>query len=144
MQQLKKITAKDVLGKIEIGNRMVVGGVAYGYFTKITNYGESLAIEGDFVAQNVQTGEQFTSPVIYLPNDTAASVTRRLDAREDQAECVELKLDISVVPSDKSKTGYSFLVSPLVTEETMNAKRAMAETLAKSANILEAPKANKK
>ena len=136
MKQLKKITCKEVMEKIEIGSRMIVGGVAFGHFTKTTTYGDSVAIEGDFVAQDIKTGKQFTAPVLYLPTDTALSVQKRLDEREDQSECLEIKIDVSVVPSEKSTTGYTFLCSPLQTEETMNAKKAMLDTLSQSANLL--------
>jgi hypothetical protein len=141
MIQLKKITSKDVLGsKITVGMKYLLGGVAWGHFVKSTSYGDSVGIEGEFVAVNPVTKEQYSAPVIYLPQDKAESLKNALDARQDASECIEIKVEISTVASDKSKTGYTWLVTGLKTEESMNAQAVMIASLTNASNLLEAPK----
>jgi hypothetical protein len=140
MKQLKKITSKDVLGsKITVGMKYLLGGTAWGHFVKSTSYGDSIGIEGDFVAVNPKTNEQFSAPVIYLPQDKAESIKNALDARQDVSECVEIKIEISTVASDKSKTGYTWLVTGLKSKESMNAQAVMIASLTTASNLLEAP-----
>ena len=141
METLKKITIKDVIGKPEIGKKVLIGGVAEKHQIKMTNFGESIYFTGNFVAVDPTSKKQFESNTIYLPGDVSESMARTMDKQEenDETPSVEFQLEVSVVASEKSNTGYSYMTREIETKESVNVKKKMADSLIQSCNLLESP-----
>lgn len=135
MNKLKKITMKECMNGVKVGKKLILGGIAYAYGSTSTNYGESIYIEGDFVAVNPDTKEQYSAPKLFLPPNTHDSLVKRLDNRKDQAEVIEIGIQIEVVESDKSVVGYTFLISPIETKETLDRRAAMVAQLSDAATL---------
>ncbi len=119
MRILKKISAKNIMGKIPVpqeGETIDLFQV-YGHASKCesidTSYGVAIKIIGQFEAFRADTGELFRSPTLYLPRPADEMIEEALSEAEGQ---VEFGFEISVVKAD-TKTGYEYLVSTIVEPE---------------------------
>ena len=119
MRVLKKISAKNVMGRIPVpeeGETIDLFQV-YGHATKCesidTSYGVAIKIIGQFEAFRADTGELFRSPTLYLPRPADEMIEEALGESEG---AVEFAFEISVVAAD-TKTGYEYNVSTIVEPE---------------------------
>ena len=119
MKILKKISAKNIMGKIPVpqdGETIDLFQV-YGHASKCesidTSYGVAIKIIGQFEAFRSDTGELFRSPTLYLPRPADEMIEEALSKTEGQ---VEFAFEISVVAAD-TKTGYEYAVSTIVEPE---------------------------
>lgn len=143
--QLKTLTMKNIGIDIPVGggkylNKLVmaVHAVCTGYFYKATQYGENIALVGEFNAINPETGECYFANVAYLPADFAEMIKGKLDARKDQNEIVEFSAGITPVTSAKGARGYTFVAQPIQTAEVYNRRRAMLDQLMNKVQALPA------
>lgn len=133
VKQLKKISVKELFGLkrgddgaanikklIETGHEKIfrISGYVTGVASKNTQYGESVALLGQFIAQNLVTGELFKSSKAYMTKDFAENVAGQFKSRSDQNNGIEFKAEVSVVKDSSVATGYSYVVNPIETEET--------------------------
>ena len=151
LNSVKTLSLKEIGIKIPKGNIgdyvgktvAVLTGVVNGYFFKNTNFGESICLTGQFMIANALTGEVYDGGQIYLPADFAKQVAQRLD-KSAAGEVVELnKLEIHVAASERSSTGYTYIVRNMSTLETVNKKKAMAAELLSGLKALPAPEVKK-
>ena len=146
---LKKITLKDILG-IERGADVkaimlehaaketelaAIAGDVRGYGGKTTQFGESLFLVGDFVAQNRVTGEVFKSQRAYLPKDATEAVVARFNSRKGDDEYVNFTLIVKVI-KDKSAMGFTYVCEPVRDARSVTREAELLATFA----ALPAPK----
>jgi len=144
---VKTLSLKEIGIKIPKGNIgdyvgktvAVLTGVVEGYFFKMTTFGESICLTGQFMVANALTDEIFEGNAIYLPNDFAKTVTQKLDKAQAGDTLALNKLEIHVAPSKRSSTGYTYIVRNMSTMETENKKAAMASELLSGLKGLPAP-----
>lgn len=76
-KQVKKLSVKTVYGLIDIKRVlnadepipvMYVGGTCVGYKLVPSPYGEATALQGNFIARHPDTGEEFNSSTLFLPD----------------------------------------------------------------------------
>lgn len=134
---VKTITLKEVIGEIPRGGGDFIGravmaftGKADKYFTKITQYGESVCLVGDFVAINLLTGEVVEGSQIYLPDELAQSVAKALDTKGDGSAVIfDSPVEILVAASERGARGYTFVTRGLSTPEAVKERENRAEKL---------------
>lgn len=147
MKAVKTLGIKTILGQtIPVGGGEYIGkvvaavtGIADGWFSKMTNYGESIALTGEFIAVNLETGETFEGSQIYLPDEFARKVAKTLDASEGGVVTFEEPIQIEVAGSEKAARGYTFVVRKLQTLEAVNRKAKMAEAMLQKVAALPKP-----
>ena len=106
MEIVPKISVKTVVGMIprpaeNAPRRLImriVGRVVGKPIEKETAYGTSLCFTGDFMATNLETGEDYRSPKAYLPGVIEGIVAAGVGVGENN---VEFAFDIGVEPSAK-------------------------------------------
>ena len=150
----KAITFKAIGIEIPVGggdylNKTIalVTGKASGYGLKLTNYGESVRLDGSFMIANLGTGEVVEGSSIYLPNDYAQSIANMLD-KNNGAEVLigdsETPLEIHCAESDKAARGYTFVVREASTPQVIASKNEMANALVNTMKKLPKPETKAK
>jgi hypothetical protein len=143
----KKLSVAKVFGKItavkvaqaenQVLKIMRVFGSATGKKTGVSDFGEWVALTGQFRAINPATGETFDSATLFLPDVALDLIVAQLDGG---AQAVDFAFDISAVADESVAVGYSYRASPLIEAE---AESPLARLEAKLASVpaLAAPKA---
>lgn len=119
---------KTYIGKT-LGN---IGGIAYSYFEVQTKYGASRGLKGDFVAQNPETGDLYSSEAIFLPSNATDLVVGQL--KEGSTEVV-INLTVKVAESDKNDKGIAYICDAPETEVRKNRRALMLEQFAENFNV---------
>lgn len=137
----KKISIPKVLGG-KINRRAVedapnsqidliqVVGVASGIKTGSTQFGDWVALTGNFAAINLETGEQFRSGVCFLPDVALDPVVGQLNSG---ASAVEFGYTIGAKANSEIAVGYEYYARPLV-EPDEN------DPLEKLVSVMDSPK----
>ena len=148
LNTVKTISLKTIGLKIPVGGGdflgktvALVSGKARGYHMKMTNYGESVCLDGEFVAINAITGEVFDGVALYMPDDFARALVNKLDKTENGVEFEGVQ--ITVAASEKAGRGYTFITRNVQTVDSINAKKAWAEKMLGQLKALPAPAKNK-
>jgi hypothetical protein len=102
---LKKIDTEIYLGRIY--------GVATGMEQITTQYGEAEKFVGEFVATKAD-GETGMASVCYLPQTVSTMLADMLRDRGEDLQGVKFGFDIFAEPSEKSATGYTWKIKPLM------------------------------
>lgn len=144
LNTVKQITLRGIGLKIPVGGGEFLGktvamvsGRATGYHMKSTNYGESVCLNGEFVAINAITGEVFDGVQLYMPDDFARALVNKLEKSEQGVEFEGVQ--IQVAGSEKAGRGYTFITRNVQTQESINAKKAWAEKMLSQVKALPAP-----
>ncbi len=90
-----------------------IAGVTTSCAVGQTDKGEFIRLNGEFMAVNQITGEQFAASQTILPSFLGQMLQSALSASEQ----VEFALSIGARKSAKSVTGYEFVARPLVNAE---------------------------
>ena len=90
-----------------------IAGVTTSCAVGQTDKGEFIRLNGEFLAVNQITGEQFAASQTILPTFLGQMLQSALSASEQ----VEFALSIGARKSAKSVTGYEFVARPLVNAE---------------------------
>lgn len=150
MNKIKTLSLKNVGISIPAGGGdfigktvLLVNALVEGYTIKTTNYGESVALQGEFNAINPISGEAYMSNVAYLPSDFAEMIQKKLDQRKDPGDIVEFSAMVTPVKSEKGARGYTFVMEPIQTAEVYNRRTAMLEKLKAQFAQLPAPEQEK-
>lgn len=132
IKKLKRISVKELLGfkrgddgAAEIKKLLANGvekifrikGSVTATTSKTTQYGESYALLGDFIAQNLLTGEIFESSKAYLPKSFTDDIVGAFKSRGDASSGVEFTAEVAIMTDTASGTGYSYDVTPIQTAE---------------------------
>jgi len=146
MKLAKKITVKGVCGDVKKNVLMLakdgvipngekiplmrVIGKANRFEIKKTDIGESVCLKGQFMATNLETGEETRAGSCYLPETAVEAVAGMLQGEVDS---VEFGFDISVVTDDSSVVGYVYDVLPLIEPQEDDAMTRLASSLPQAA-----------
>lgn len=146
INQIKTMTFKSIGIELPAGggeylNKVIalVQGSACGYTLKMTNYGESITLHGEFTAVNPETSEVFSSNTAYLAPDFAEMLKNKLDNRQDEMSSVDCVVEVLCVASDKAARGYTFVSRSPSTPEIVNKRQQIADNLLKVAGDLALP-----
>lgn len=111
-----------------------------------TQYGKSFKLIGDFVAENLETGECFEAGAAFLPKDAAEQLKAKFDARVaqggDDEPYVNFACVISVVP-DKAQ-GFMYITKPAYDPRAITRKSELRDALKSAVKALPAPDKGKK
>lgn len=124
---ITKMTVKGVganPSKAKAENRKVplarIFGTAAGVVHKVDNRGEPITgITGNFEGVNLETGEVYSSGVLYLPGGIHEMLLNAVDQGEEDAKgkptynSVQFAFDISAVPAT-NPIGYSYEATQLI------------------------------
>lgn len=112
---VSKLSAKKILGKVKKPESktmlMQVFGVATGTKTGESNYGQWVALTGQFRAIDLTDGAMYQSGVCFLPKSGLEMITPFL--KKEGIDGIEFALNIGVVPADNS-VGYEYIVEPVL------------------------------
>ena len=140
---VKAITLKQLSGGIPAGGGEFIGkviaavaGKVNGYSIKNTQYGESILLQGSFIAVSLITKETYEAPGLYLPKDYAEMIANSLDKSEAGSEILLDKLQIFCAKSDRSGRGYTFITKSLETPQVVNEKKQLAASLLGDVQLL--------
>lgn len=151
IKAIKSLTLSNIGLKIPSGGGEFLGktvalvtGVVTGHFFKTTQYGENIALAGDFVMANATTGEIFEGNTLYMPADFTQNIVQKLEANQGaEIRFPEKGLEIVCTKSEKGARGYAFVVRNAQTVESVNARKQWAEQMLSSMKALPAPKEEK-
>lgn len=144
IKTLKRISVKELLGlkradsgkeKIQellkqgITNVFTITGRVTGFASKATQYGENFALIGEFLARNDINGELHKSTKAYLPKDFTENVIAQFQNREANSSAVEFSAHVKILEDSASATGYTYIVEPIETIETMAWQQQAMKTL---------------
>lgn len=138
---VKKITAKDLFGKVEKPEKETflfrVIGIATGFKTGEGTYGPWVKLTGSFKAIRFDTGEEVRSNAAILPDIANDLIYEQI--KSPDIDQVQFAFDIGVKPSD-SPTGYDWIAKPL-TEISENdpLESAVAKMVLPKMNIKSLP-----
>jgi hypothetical protein len=128
---VRKITPKIIMGSKPklIDNKKTdlcsIAGIASSLKTTPTNFGESTCFIGEFIAVNLQTGEVFKSNRAYFPKLIEEEMTGPVNAKEN----VEFAFRLSILPDEKSNTGYVYYNEPVHKIQDSDQLKSLAEKI---------------
>lgn len=141
MSQVKKITVAAVYGRIDIKAVvnsdvpipvMKIGGQVIGSKLVQSPYGAATALQGQFVAYHPETGEEFLSSTLFLPD--VAMVPIMVALSREGVRGVDFAIELQVQPSQSKKAGgvpyeYTFIdLKPASESDPLNAVRGLLQT----------------
>jgi hypothetical protein len=103
-------------------------GIVRGVETKETNIGRSYKFTGEFRGIN-EHGEEFSSPVCYLPNPADSMLVEAFTAANGQQ--VGFAFDVFVTPKPKRNSvdlGYEYKIKPLLETKPSDPLAALMES----------------
>lgn len=140
MNVIKKITTGIILGdtkaifkdKLPTNGQLAViqiFGFAKAAKEKETDYGLSFGFSGDFTAINLLTGEEVSSPKMFIPeplSSALANIINKLEADGEKPN-VQVALEIIMKYNGKAATGYEWVTRPLLDIKNSTPATAMLE-----------------
>lgn len=104
-----------------------------------SDHGEYIRFKGEFEGVNAKTGDVYRSGELIVPKvlenllDSAISL--------EDANAVDFAVEVWVEPNERSITGYSYSIKPLIKPAESDALAGLREMIASSTQpALEAPK----
>lgn len=149
MQLSKKLSTAKIVGKIvartlpedgTVKSLYTIIGVAVGVKRGTSDYGDWVALVGQFEAVNLETGERFASANAFLP-DVAHGL---IEAQLGNSQSVQFAFTIGARVDDSSSVGYTYTAEPILPpdhKDPLEELRGIA--FAANAPALEAPKKTK-
>ncbi len=120
---VKTIKCKPKMAAADLDNKQLwiarFTGIARGIKEAIGNDGDTVyGLTGNFKGRNIETGDEFTSGVLYLPSGIQESYLEQLDTllQKDKNSSLILGLDVYAEPS-ASKAGYGYSARQLIQGE---------------------------
>lgn len=151
---LKKISVKELMGLkrgdngaehmkklLDAGHKNIfrIKGNVTGFGSKSTQYGESIVLTGQFLAQSLVDNKLYKASKAYMPKDFTETVIANFQNRGEANNSVEFTAQVSIVKDTSAGTGYTYIVEPIETEIT----RSWEENAMKEFSALPAPAAVK-
>lgn len=123
MKLSKKITAKELLGKVstyvkenlavdEEKKAYAIAGIANGIETGVSTFGEWQAFKGDMQATIYHTGEVVRAPKAFIPEPLNSILIDALS----QNDKIEFAFEVSLrrhADNDDGRVSYEYIVRPL-------------------------------
>lgn len=119
---IKKISAKTVVGRVTAPEKAMglftVVGIANGTRTGNSAYGDWIALTGQFEATNMETGEAFAAPQVFLPEPLQGMIAAqvRTPDKDGNTPSVQFGVEVGVKPADNS-FGFEYTVKEIVNVE---------------------------
>lgn len=123
---VKKLSAKVLMGNVKTYTKDLqegqtvdlfkVIGIARGFRTGTSTYGDFTALTGDFVAEalvGAKIGQRFRTGQLFLP-DVAMNLVAPTVEGLGKGEGVELAFNVGIVAAESSNTGYEYTCSFLI------------------------------
>lgn len=138
----KKLSVAKIVGKVNVRklpedgsvlNLFTVIGNAVGTKSGTSDFGDWTGLVGQFEATNLETGEQFASANLFLP-DVAQGLIEAQLANSDTHQ-VQFAFVIGAKADESSSVGYTYTAQPILPPD---AKDPLADLRA-SVLALEAP-----
>ena len=136
-EMIAKITARTVVGRIDVPTKQVnlflVYGIVHDHKEMTTDTGASILFRGTFEALRASDNARYFAPQLMLPEGAAESLLASLKA-QDEGQAVEFCYEISVKPN-KNAMGYGYNHKALIqarTADPLSAVRAIVSELLKS------------
>ena len=105
-----------------------------------SDHGEYVKFKGEFEAFNVSNGETYRSNVLIVPKILEALLDQAINVEEVNA--VDFAVEIWAEPNEKSITGYSYGVKPLIEPKESDALLALRQLSQQKMTQRIAPKAD--
>ena len=147
---LKKISVKNIVGTMpipKVGEEILlclIMGYAKTFEIKTTTFGDSIAFHGDFKGVNAETGEDFRSGTVYLPDVASDLLKNVLDANSG---IIEFGFTISVIGVKGRTEGengkYEYRCMPMMKAAENDPMLALENKLRANTEAEEKPKAKK-
>lgn len=102
-----------------------------------SDYGEFIRFKGEFEGVNADTGDSFRSGDMIIPGILESLLDSTISVDENNA--VDFAVEVWVEPSDRSMTGYTFNIKPLIKPQESD---ALAELRNLAAGKLPAPESD--
>lgn len=148
IQPLGKISVKNVCGELrgdrkpkkDGGELMLMRIIGTARDTKVvsTTFGDSIGLLGNFRATAIETGQEFQSGTLFLPDLATNLIAPMLESNQE----VSFAFDIGAVYKETSATEYEYVVHPLLDQGGID---PLADLVAKlpslPARLLNAPTA---
>lgn len=126
MQQIKKVSVAKVFGKLKIADLMAIKngdefgdldvmqvvGVAVGTKAGESDYGDWLALTGDFEATNPKTGEVFRSAICFVPDVALTPI--QVGLAQEGARGVRFAIMVTARFNEDVSTKYEYGFRPLI------------------------------
>lgn len=117
MDSIKKLSTRAIVGgDVPVPSKTTplytVAGIARGFKTGTSNYGDYCELKGDFIATNKETGEALRSTRMYLPEVAEDMILNALSA--EGVNAIEFAFEIGVKPNKKSATKYEYYCTSLL------------------------------
>lgn len=107
--------------------------------TGTSDYGEYIRFKGEFEGVNAATGEAYRSGIMIVPKTLEELLDGAIHL--DEANAVDFAVEVWVEPSERSITGYTYIIKPLTEPEESDVLASLRQLAAPStAKQLEAPK----
>src|SRR5690554_1395243 len=78
--------------------------------TGTSDYGEYIRFKGEFEGVNAANGEAYRSATMIVPKTLEELLDRAI--KLDEANAVDFAVEVWVEPSERSITGYTYIVKP--------------------------------
>lgn len=149
-EEIKKLSTKTIVGNIrDITSQFkkdkegldlyILGGIATGFSTGSSNYGDWVKIQGDFRCYNLLNGDKYKAPTCFVQEPVQGYLLNALS----NANEVEFTVKVRVMRDDSSPVGYTYILTPVLDAEQTNRLKQvsakMDEAFAKFAPALAAP-----
>lgn len=99
-----------------------------------SDYGEFIRFKGEFEGVNADTGDSFRSGDMIVPGILESLLDSAITVDENNA--VDFAVEVWVEPSDRSMTGYTYNIKPLIKPQESD---ALAELRNLASGALPAP-----
>ena len=114
-KMIKKISVKNVFGTIankdngETTDLIEVLGICIDTEKVTTQYGDATKFKGSFKATNCETGEQFESSTLYLPDIAADELKMAMSSGAQQVQfATRISVQHSVTTDEKGNMSYDY------------------------------------
>lgn len=104
-----------------------------------SDHGDFIRFKGEFEGVNAKTGEVFRSGDLIVPKTLESLLDSAISLEE--ANAVDFAVEVWVEPNERSITGYSYTIKPLIKPAESDVLAGLRELAAPSTQqALEAPK----
>lgn len=136
MKRLASLSMKDLgfnakeIRKIVDGKKEAVflariGGIVVSHFTGEGKHGTWTGFKGNFIAVT-KDNEQFSSGVAFMPENISKQIVERLTHGEIE---IQLQADVYGIETDKNASGYAFLCEPVMSAESDERMKKIADQI---------------
>ena len=118
---IRKISPKNICGKLDKPEKATalyhVIGIASGTKTGNSDYGQWIALKGQFEATNVATGEVSAAPICFLPEPLNSMIAAKLDETDKDGNqvnsSVQFAVEVGYKPADNAY-GYEYTTKEII------------------------------